>query len=104
MNHEEPHRSSRLQFTQEERNEPALQKPIRRAEKAAGKLEDAQAKIPKRKVIVKERTVEADTGKKTARLHFVDVDRKPPSKLAASASEFTSDGDDFHSKPLSVMP
>lgn len=81
MNHEEPHRSSRLQFTQEERNEPALQKPIRRAEKAAGKLEDAQAKIPKRKVIVKERTVEADTGKKTARLHFVDVDRKPPSKL-----------------------
>ncbi len=77
----ETHRPSRLQFTQEERDEPALQKPIRRAKKAAGKLEDAQAKIPKRKVIGKERTVDADAGKKTTRLHFVDVDKKPPSKL-----------------------
>ena len=81
MNHEENHRSSRLQFTKEERDEPTLQKPIRRAEKAAGKLEDAQAKIPQRKAIVKERTVDADTGKKTVRLRFADVEKRKPGNL-----------------------
>ena len=87
MKDEEPYRSSRLQFTKEERDEPTLQKPIRRAEKAAGKLEDAQAKIPQRKAIVKERTIDADTGKKTVRLRFADVEKRKPGKLTHVLSD-----------------
>ncbi len=37
----------RLRFTEEERSDPALEKPIRKAEKAAAKADRAQAKIPK---------------------------------------------------------
>ena len=39
----------RLRFTEEERADPALEKPIRKAEKAAAKADKAQAKIPKKK-------------------------------------------------------
>ena len=75
-------KQSRLQFTEEERADPTLEKPIAKSEKAADKLEKAQAKIPKKIVKTKERTVDADTGKKTVRLHFEEVDKpKPPSKL-----------------------
>lgn len=37
----------RLRFTDEERADPALEKPIRKADKAAAKADKAQAKIPK---------------------------------------------------------
>ena len=75
-------KQSRLQFTEEERADPALEKPIAKAEKAADKVDKAQAKIPKKTVKTKERTVDADTGKKTVRLHFEEVDKpKPSSKL-----------------------
>ena len=37
----------RLRFTEEERADPALEKPIRKAEKAAAKADKAQAKIRK---------------------------------------------------------
>ena len=40
----------RLRFTEEERADPALEKPIRKAEKAAAKADKAQAKIPKKQV------------------------------------------------------
>ena len=40
----------RLRFTDEERSEPALEKPIRKAEKAAARADKAQANIPKKKV------------------------------------------------------
>ena len=50
----------RLRFTEEERADPALEKPIRKAEKAAAKADKAQAKIPKRKV--KQTAVDPDTG------------------------------------------
>ena len=40
----------RLRFTEEERADPALEKPIRKAEKAAVKADKAQAKIPKKQV------------------------------------------------------
>ena len=46
----------RLRFTDEERANPALEKPIRKADKAAAKADRAQAKIPKKKV----RQVEID--------------------------------------------
>ena len=69
----------RLRFTEEERADPALEKPIRKAEKAAAKADKAQAKIPKKKV--KQTTVDPDTGKVTTKLVLEDKPR-PPSKLS----------------------
>jgi hypothetical protein len=72
----------RLRFSDEERADPTLKKPIRRVEKAADKLDKAEAKLPKKKALSKERTVDAATGKVTVRLKFEEVDKpKPPSKL-----------------------
>ena len=45
----------RLRFTEEERADPALGKPVRKAEKAAAKADKAQAKIPKKQVDVYKR-------------------------------------------------
>lgn len=81
-------RTPRLQFTEEERAAPALEKVIRKADKAADKLEKAEAKIPKKTVKVKARVVDADTGKVTTRLFFEEVDKKrPPSKLSHLAEK-----------------
>ena len=62
----------RLRFTDEERADPALEKPIRKADKA-------QAKIPKKKV--RQKTVDSRTGKVTTKLVLEDK-KKPPSKLS----------------------
>ena len=56
----------RLRFTEEERADPALEKPIRKAEKAAVKADKAQAKIPKKQV--KRAEVDPKTGKVTTKL------------------------------------
>jgi cell wall-associated NlpC family hydrolase len=73
----------RLRFTDEERADPALEKPIRKADKAAAKADKAQAKIPKKTVKIRETVVDPATGKKTVRLKFEEVDKKkPPSKLS----------------------
>ena len=69
----------RLRFTEEERADPALEKPIRKAEKAAAKADKAQAKIPKKKV--KRAAVDPKTGKVTTKLVLEDKPR-PPSKLS----------------------
>lgn len=75
-------KQSRLQFTEEERADLALEKPIAKSEKAADKVKKAQARIPKKTIKTKERTFDADTGKAKVRLCFEDVDKpKPPSKL-----------------------
>lgn len=75
-------KQSRLQFTEEERADPTLEKPIAKSEKAADKLEKAQTNIPKKTIKTKERTFDADTGKTKVRLHFEEMDKpKPPSKL-----------------------
>ena len=50
----------RLRFTDEERADPALEKPIRKADKAAAKADKAQAKIPKKQV--RQKTVDPETG------------------------------------------
>lgn len=77
-----PSRGYRLQFTDEERADPTLERPIRKADKAADKLEKAEGKIPKKKTRTKERTVDPATGKVKVRLKFEEVDKpKPPSKL-----------------------
>ena len=69
----------RLRFTEEERADPALEKPIRKAEKAAAKADKAQAKIPKKQV--KRAKVDPKTGKVTTKLVLEDKPR-PPSKLS----------------------
>lgn len=71
----------RLRFTEEERADPALEKPIRKAEKAAAKADKAQAKIPKKQV--KRTVVDPKTGKTTTKLVLEDKPR-PPSKLSHS--------------------
>lgn len=67
----------RLQFTDEERAVPELQKPIRKAEKAAKKADKAHGKVPQKKV--KKRSIDPETGKVKTVLQFED--KKPPSKL-----------------------
>lgn len=72
-------REPRLRFKEEERTDPALKKPIRRAEKAAVRADKAQARIPKKAV---RRTVtDPATGKTAAKLTF-EEQAKPPSKLS----------------------
>ena len=69
----------RLRFTDEERANPALEKPIRKADKAAAKADRAQAKIPKKKV--RQVEIDQETGKTTTKLVLEDK-KKPPSKLS----------------------
>ncbi len=73
----------RLQFTKEERAAPELEKPIRKADRAADKAEKARAKIPKKKIRFEETVTDPATGKTVTRLRFEEVDKKkPPSKLS----------------------
>ena len=74
----------RLRFTDEERADPALEKPIRKADKAAAKADKAQAKIPKKQVWKK--AVDPETGKVTTKLVLEDK-KKPPSKLSHAARD-----------------
>ena len=69
----------RLHFTDEERSDPALEKPIRKADRAAAKADRAQAKIPQKQV--RQKTVDPKTGKVTTKLVLEDK-KKPPSKLS----------------------
>ena len=69
----------RLRFTEEERADPALEKPIHKADKAAARADKAQAKIPKKQV--RQKTVDPETGKVTTKLVLEDK-KKPPSKLS----------------------
>ena len=75
-------RSPRLLFTDEELAAPELKKAIRKADRRMKKLENAEAKIPKKTVKKKQRVVDPKTGTVTTRLSFEEVDKKrPPSKL-----------------------
>ena len=67
--------TSRLQFTEEERATPELEKYIKKSDKAADKLDEARAKIPKEKKLVKERTFDEATGKGKTRLHFEEREK-----------------------------
>lgn len=81
-------REPRLQFTQEERNDPVLESAVKKAEKTAQKADKAQGKIPTKTGIVKERTVDPATGRSSVRLRFEEVDKKkPPSKLNHTVKE-----------------
>ena len=75
-------REPRLQFTDADLAEPKLEKPIKRVKKAEAKADKAQAKIPKKTVVKKERGFDPATGKVKTQLRFEEVDKKkPPSKL-----------------------
>ena len=70
--------SSRLQFTDEERATPELEKYIEKADKAADRLDAAKAAIPKKKKLVKERTFEEALGKPKTLLHFEEQEKPVP--------------------------
>ena len=73
--------SSRLQFTDEERADPALRKYIDRFDRAADKLDAAKAKIPTKTVKVKERVFDEATGKGKTSIRFEELEKKPNGKL-----------------------
>ena len=75
-------REPRLQFSDADLAESKLEKPIKRVKKAAAKADKAQAKIPKKTVVKRERGFDPATGKVKTQLRFEEVDKKkPPSKL-----------------------
>ena len=67
--------TSRLQFTDEERATPELERYIRKSDKAADRLDAAKAAIPKEKKLVRERTFDEATGKGKTRLHFEEQEK-----------------------------
>ena len=78
------HRSpetSRLQFTDAERADPAMSKAIRKSDKTAGRFEAARAKIPKERVPSIERVPDKPGGKTGTRLVFRERDKPPNGKL-----------------------
>ena len=75
-------REPRLQFSDADLAEPKLEKPIKRVKKAEAKADKAQAKIPKKTMVKKERGFDPATGTVKTQLRFEEVDKKkPPSKL-----------------------
>ena len=75
--------TSRLQFTDEERETPKLQPYIKKSEKAADKLDAAKAALPKQKKLVKERTFEETTGKAKTRLRFEEQEKPTVTRYPA---------------------
>ena len=73
-------KSSRLQFTDEERATPELEKYIQKSDKAADRLDAAKAAIPKKKTITAERTFDEATGRGKTRLHFEEKEKPIPGK------------------------
>ena len=81
-------REPRLQFSDADLAEPKLEKPIKRVKKAVAKADKAQAKIPKKTVVEKERGFDPATGKVKTQLRFEEVDKKkPPSKLTHAVQD-----------------
>ena len=81
-------REPRLQFSDADLAEPKLEKPIKRVKKAAAKADKAQAKIPKKTVVKKDRGFDPASGKVKTQLRFEEVDKKkPPSKLTHAVQD-----------------
>ena len=81
-------REPRLQFSDADLAEPKLEKPIKRVKKATARADKAQAKIPKKTVVKKERGFDPATGKVKTQLRFEEVDKKkPPSKLTHAVQD-----------------
>ena len=81
-------REPRLQFSDADLAEPKLEKPIKRVKKVEAKADKAQAKIPKKTVVKKERGFDPATSKVKTQLRFEEVDKKkPPSKLTHAVQD-----------------
>ena len=81
-------REPRLQFSDADLAEPKLEKPIKRVKKTAARADKAQAKIPKKTVVKKERGFDPATGKVKTQLRFEEVDKKKPtSKLTHAVQD-----------------
>ena len=72
--------SSRLQFTEEERADPALGKYIDRSDRAADRLDTAKAAIPTRKFSVPSVFLTRQPERQT-QLHFEEVEKRPNGRL-----------------------
>ena len=77
-------RSPKLLFTEEERQEPKLEKVIKKADKSEAKLKNAEKNIPKKRVKKKERVIDEKTGEIKTKLMFEEVDKKKPSSLISN--------------------
>ena len=68
-------KSSRLTFTEEERNIPELQRYIKKSDQAADRLDKARDKIPKKKSLSFDREFDERSGKGKTRLHFEEKEK-----------------------------
>lgn len=78
--------AARLELTEEERTDPALQPYIQKAGAKADKLDAARAALPKKRVPVKEKVYDAANGKAKSTLRFEQQDKGPPSLKPNPAS------------------
>lgn len=74
-----PKKAPRLLFTEEERQAPELKRAVNKADKAAARLEKAEANIPKKRVKKKQRYIDEKSGKVKTKILFEEVDKKKPS-------------------------
>ena len=70
-------KSVRLRFTEDERNDPVMEAPIRKAEAAADKWETVRAKVSGRRYVSLRSDANAATGRRTVRLHFDEEIKRP---------------------------
>ena len=74
----EPRLNARLEISEEDRADAKLRKQVRRVDRAADRLEQAQAAIPKKKVLRKKRVYQEASGKYRTKLCFETEDQEPP--------------------------
>ena len=80
-------KTPRLQFSEEERSDPALKKTIQKAEKAADRLETAQGNIPKQRRLQTARRFDEATGRAKVRLYFEETVKPPNGKFSHSPAD-----------------
>ena len=81
---------TRLQFTEEERSSPELQKSTQKADKAANKLEKAAKKSKAESLGTHETSISFGPMKKPVKLQFEDLQvKKTPSALKSAAVALT---------------
>lgn len=77
-------KSSRLTFTEEERNIPELQRYIKKSDQATDRLDKARDKIPKKKTLSFDREFDEKSGKGKTRLHFEEKEKPISSGKSAN--------------------
>lgn len=82
-----PKKSPRLLFTDDERQSPELKRAVKKADKAADKLEQAEERIPKKKIKKQQRFIDKKSGKVKTKIMFEEIDKKRPSSNLRSEIE-----------------